>query len=343
MAESMPLGKIRKYWTEPARSSSRHEPLVHLLDGIAEHAIPAPGEDYQHFREEMRKLRDSVGSLDLEGVRDTVDTACDLMRTWNAGVRRSAERRTDETSGMIASLAEVIAGPGQNNDGGALRLLVKAISLPTGTDDLQKIRAEMERCLSAVKETLQRRQRETEMRIEDLEHQVARLREKVDWQGEEDPDTGLTGRSDAESAIREVLQIPEPSFCRHYVLVVVLDHLHGVNARFGYTVGDQLFRSTCDYLESHLKAGERVYRWTGPTVVAILKREGSFDQVERELGRFLDVRPERLFELGGHTAIVRIKVKWALFELSGSFGPVAAKIRETITTYTPRELAGTTV
>jgi GGDEF domain-containing protein len=59
----------------------------------------------------------------------------------------------------------------------------------------------------------------------------------------------------------------------HYIVVAVLSKLQAVNQRFGYTVGDEVLCEFAARVAGNLCNDAQFYRWNGPTLVAVLKRD----------------------------------------------------------------------
>jgi GGDEF domain-containing protein len=93
--------------------------------------------------------------------------------------------------------------------------------------------------------------------------------------------TGLRARGCAEHALAAVLDAGVPAFAALFVM----DHLHLINARYGYSTGDQMVHVVCNHLASALSPGDRLFRWTGPAFIALMERVESVAEVEAEITR----------------------------------------------------------
>jgi diguanylate cyclase (GGDEF)-like protein len=122
--------------------------------------------------------------------------------------------------------------------------------------------------------------------------------------------TGLPKREAAESAFAELARTGG----RKYLVTVVIDRLQSINNRFGNAVGDQVLKIMAEYVAQHLGA-DGLFRWSGPALVAILRRQESIDRVRTEMKRIIDVRLDKLFDLGGRSALVPITVSWSVIGL----------------------------
>lgn len=106
---------------------------------------------------------------------------------------------------------------------------------------------------------------------------------------------------------------------------MVLRGIQSVNARFGFEVGDSILRAFASNIETHLTHGDRLFRWDGPVVLALLDRADEIEKVRMQLRRVLDVRMEETFEVEGRTALIPISAVWSAFPL---MPPLVAVIKQ---------------
>lgn len=93
--------------------------------------------------------------------------------------------------------------------------------------------------------------------------------------------TGLQARGCAERALAAALDAGVPG----YAVLFVMDSLHVINSRYGYSTGDQMLHVVCDHLASRLSPGDRLFRWTGPAFIALMERVESVAEIEEEITR----------------------------------------------------------
>jgi len=91
--------------------------------------------------------------------------------------------------------------------------------------------------------------------------------------------TGLQARGCAERAFAAAIE----SRLHAYAALFVVDRLHVINARYGYSTGDQMLRTVCEHLASCLSPGDRLFRWTGPAFVALMERVEKVSEVQEEI------------------------------------------------------------
>lgn len=84
-----------------------------------------------------------------------------------------------------------------------------------------------------------------------------------------DPATGFPCRLDAERAIVRAGQ-DESAIA---AIVLVLNNMETITANLGTHFGDLLLQRFATILHEHLGDGAQLYRWDGPVIVALIKRE----------------------------------------------------------------------
>jgi len=83
-----------------------------------------------------------------------------------------------------------------------------------------------------------------------------------------DPTTGFQIRIHAEEVISQACQ----DQCTVFAVVMVINQIQNVNRSLGRDVGDAMLQRFAAFMREHLPAVDQLFRWSGPTVVAILRR-----------------------------------------------------------------------
>lgn len=116
--------------------------------------------------------------------------------------------------------------------------------------------------------------------------------------------TGLQARGCAEQALAAALEAGVPA----YAVLFVVDRLHLINARYGYSTGDQMLHVVCDHLASGLSPGDRFFRWTGPAFVALMERVESLSEIEREINRIGAVPLKVTVQIGNGSVSLPVSI-----------------------------------
>ena len=126
---------------------------------------------------------------------------------------------------------------------------------------------------------------------------------------EMDAATGLPGKEEAERAIRRAVGSPAHKF----LVVAVCSRVQAVNARFGHSVGDRVVAALAQHFRKSLSVRDQIYRWTGPTLVALLERADRIEQIRAEIRNFADTRMDKTMEIGQRTVLIPISAAWVVF------------------------------
>ena len=184
--------------------------------------------------------------------------------------------------------------------------------------------ARFSECLARFHTEIERQQSDYAQRILELNAAL------VNWQGvaapargqgatQNDPATGLPERASAEAAIDDAIRERRCVFAA----VFVLERLDMVNTRFGYGAGDQIFLLYGQDLAQQLLAADRLFRWTGPALLALLERGGDLVRARADARGIAAKRFSRTIEIDSRSVLLSIGVKSAVF-------PVLESNRETL-------------
>ena len=115
---------------------------------------------------------------------------------------------------------------------------------------------------------------------------ITRLNEKLRWQAEHDPLTGLFNQRGLERALEEIGQEPLPPSSLYFALLD-LDDFKAVNDQAGHAVGDEILHMVADVLLLWSRPGSLVARMSSDEF-SILLRDLSLDEVMKELHTLVD-------------------------------------------------------
>src|ERR1022692_3097454 len=90
---------------------------------------------------------------------------------------------------------------------------------------------------------------------------------------------GLPARAEAEAALSKVAG----SGIQAVAVVFVMKRLKQLNSRFGYEAGNGLLAWLSTYLGSGANPEEGLFRWSGPALVAVIRRNVPLARIRQEL------------------------------------------------------------
>ncbi len=123
--------------------------------------------------------------------------------------------------------------------------------------------------------------------------------------------TGLEVRACAERAFADAMDRGSPA----YAALFVVDRLHLMNARYGYSTGDQILRRVSQHLSSCLAKDVRVFRWTGPAFVALMEQPGEGAKIREEIDRMTSVKLNVAVQIGNGSIMLPIPIISLLLSL----------------------------
>lgn len=273
-----------------------------LLQGIALHSFESASAEAMAFQTAIRKVRG-----DFEKVEDQDSTlllagaAIRLMEDYNDGIRRHSQAKQNEFEAAIGLLTE------------ALLEVAHA-----GADTLVGFK-EIERDLAAASslEALRSARERLAGAVEEVREEVSNpLRKCGIPRGEVDRSTGLPDHGFAAGAIAEIWHSRDD----YYAVVFTAERLETINMRFGFLAGDQILKMLSRNVAKSLTPDDRLFRWRGPCVMALIRRDAPEALVAADLARIAMARMEHAITLGEREVMLTISTSWNLFPLRTADG-----------------------
>jgi GGDEF domain-containing protein len=308
---------IRKFLT--AKDAPESEELLHvvqlLLQGIALHAVEGDRHDHEKFRSDMQKLLDGLeGAQAVAALLVITGSALKTLEDYNQRTTRYIRMQGAELQNMIGMLTRTIAtlGTGTGRSVAKLREIEGQLEKASVIEEVRMIKLRMEQCLESIREEAQRQKVEASHTAEGLKHEIRESQERmhsVTAAPVRDPVTGLPTRADLEAVLGEVVGGPS----LFYAALFVVDRVGVINSRFGYAMGDRVLKIYVDELSARLSAADKLYRWNGPALVALLERPDPIEKVRGQLVSLVPPKLERTIQLATRTALLPISATWAVF------------------------------
>jgi GGDEF domain-containing protein len=113
--------------------------------------------------------------------------------------------------------------------------------------------------------------------------------------------------------------------------------LQSINARFGNEVGDTVLKALADRMRKEFHAGDLLFRWNGPTLVALLPREETIDEMRRTVKRTFEVPFEMDFYLRGRQIMLPVAAAWSVVRIIPPASTVFGYIERFVATQSPRD------
>jgi GGDEF domain-containing protein len=273
-----------------------------LLQGIQEHAIQGDPDDLGGFRMTIQRLTTALeGGLTVSELLVQAGSALQTLEDYNRRTTRYLKRPVGEWQAVVTMLISAIAGMPSTDDGtvGRLREISGRVRSANGVEEAHKIRLQLVQCLTEL-QLLTRHQKEQENGAPAPAESAP---------GGNDSVTGLATRPQAEEALANAWKSDPPS----YVAVMALDRLPIFNMRFGHSVGDEVLRYYGDFLRGKFRPGDRIFRWSGVALLALLPRPNRLEIVRDEVARLMEVRCEHTVQTASRTILLPIASRWTVF------------------------------
>jgi GGDEF domain-containing protein len=296
-----------------------------LIEKIGSSAAKGDGDEHADFCVEMNDLRDRLAAeVSSENLFIMAGSAAQTMENYNLRISSLIRKQAAELQAVVAMVTETALKIGGEASRSAQRLqeignhFEKAGSL----DDLKTLKAHLGECLSSFREEVDRQKRESDSAIRSLQRQVGQSAAEIPISNESpDPITGLPCKPAALLA----MQAAAESGMRLYVVTMVVKGVQSVNTRFGFEVGDRMLRTFKENLERHLTGKDKLFRWEGPAIIALMDRAEPVGQVRTQIRRILDGRLEQNFTVDGRSVLIPIHADFLIFPL---MPPMAQAVRQ---------------
>ena len=123
--------------------------------------------------------------------------------------------------------------------------------------------------------------------------------------------TGLPGRVQAERAVAQTIH----RRARAFAAAIAIDRFETIQHRFGPSAADEVLLFMSLHLARELEAGDRLFRWSGPSFLVLMERLDPLETVRREIAHLTSMRLERLLHLKTRSALVVVTAHWSVFPL----------------------------
>jgi GGDEF domain-containing protein len=310
----MALMSGRRYLTPLEEEAAFRRVVSMLLDGVATNAMNLDPEVFAGFGRQLGGLRQAMASeTTVESLMSHAAAAVLAIGDYAKETNRLLHTQTEEMQNTIASLSGESADAG--GDEGATPAMQGASSL----------RARLDKNSGGAHQGGARQKEGLDQLAQALSPEATRKQEpsrSLDL----DPVTQLPCEAAARAHFLSAVNSGE---LRH-VVVFVLGSAQRINLRFGRATGDEVVRELKRYVAAQLQSGDRMFRWAGPAVVALLASTEPFDRIRSRMKRFLEKPIERDFDVNGRSVLIPLSIAWSVFPLSLPLAGVNRQIHDFI-------------
>jgi diguanylate cyclase (GGDEF)-like protein len=287
-----------------------------LLQGIGQHAVEGESADCSAFRQDMERAADGIAQANaLPDLMMQAGGALKALEEYNHRTTGYFGLRNDELQKMFEMLTATI---GSISSTGAenvrrLREIEGQVVGAAQIEDVRQIKARLSECLGEIRKETERQKVETSRTMEQLNQGLENAQQAPGAKPAPamDPVTGLPGRPQAEQALEKASQAPESAFAA----IVVVDRIQHINLRYGRDAGDEVLRYFAGILRRQLPRQDPMFRWTGPSMVVLLRRPGRIEDVRKELATLMHYEFEYTIKTATRSVLLPIAARWSLLPL----------------------------
>ena len=308
---------LRRYLdTRIREDADLHEICCGLLSRIGATPVVADDRETEAYQEDIQRLTAVFrGSTGPEVLARTADAAARVLEEYNHGVNVYVRKQRLRLREVLRMTAETVADMSGENTWPAdrLREIGEHVERSNGLEEISQFKREIGECLQAFRQEVGRQKKELEDLIITLRRDIERGPQPATAAApaDIDPATDLPQRHACIEGMRASIE----SGKRRFVLVFAVGRLRAINLRFGRDGGDRILRRFGEFIQQQLLPTDRLFRWNGPTLVAILDRSETLDQIRNAAHRILEPKLEETLEVEGRFIMIRISAAWSAFQL----------------------------
>lgn len=311
--------------------------LALLLAAIDIHAVQGDELDYVQFRSAIQEIAAQFSSeTSAAQIFVTAGAVSTALREYNERTSRYLRSYDTEYQNMVAMLAQTVACVTNASDSSALRLrdIQQQLKAASVIEDVRTLRMRLSQCLESIQNEIENQKMEAErVRIE-LQKTLPAPSASTGPPKPViviDPVTGLPNHAAAEAALAEAADASGV-----FAVPIVPNRVHAINALFGYRVGDRVMRRVSDHYRGALLPEDRMFRWRGPSLIALIARDSSIENVRMDLARIGGGRIGELTDVGNRSILLPVSASWAVFPMNTQSESLVVEIDRFVASRVPQ-------
>ncbi|HWF08062.1 MAG TPA: GGDEF domain-containing protein [Bryobacteraceae bacterium] len=341
----MPMVSIKRFLNsgsdDAGSEASLRQAVALLIEKLAD--CPAVEGDLlapETFRNQIQAVREGLTpDLPAENVLVLARSAANAQEIYFRHLALALEKHSADFRVIIRMLQESlmkIAGERAAAVDGFSRI-GEELQKSTAFKDLNSLKQHLSGCLSGLREEIEREKKASSALIEKLQSELGNLRgpELPASARELDQATELPVQSECLAAIGRAID----SGARYFSVVMVVNRVQRINARFGRDAGDRMLCRFKEHAEKQFFASDRLFRWSGPAIVALIERRENFELIRAQIKRMLDVPVHESLETGGRSVLIPISTAWSLMALNSTAEAAEKQIQTFIASQGDRDFA----
>ncbi len=281
-----------------------------------------------------------------------VGEALRAMEDYNRHTSRFLRIQNAELQNMITMLTQTVIAVGSSSETSVAGLqgIEKALEEARMVEDVRVVKAQLGECLQSVRGEAQRQKEEGKAALESIQQELAQSQQRLGgFSVGSNLDSGYrpSRKTEAEKALHEAASLPGTLF----VAARRGQPPGGSQRALWIAIGDQALAIAAEHFRSALHADDKLYRWNGPALLAVMSRKAAAGRSATKSGASLKKAGENFrdwFALGlasrsrSAGRYFRLPVPWTRSCARSSYSP-PPKFRMTdcdsvsIKTFDPRQ------
>ena len=308
---------IRKLLAEDEAQAPMLRAIHLLLQGMRIHMVEGVPSEAQQFREDMNSVTLQVEEEHSpQAILTHAGAAVRILQEYN---QRAAEfwtaqaRELQAIVQMLTATIETIAKAGDEN----VRRLIEIEQQVFSASQLQDVRLvknKLAECLEQIRQEAIRQREETSRTVEQLNESMVRTYPDPAKTEAVDEVTRLPARPVAEEALVQACAAEKPIFAA----VLSVDRIAVYNIRFGQKVGNDVLLHFSEWVAKRLRPEDRLFRWSGPALLALLPRVNRIEIVREEMARVMDAPFEYTVQTSSRGVLLPVTARWSVFPMMAS-------------------------
>jgi GGDEF domain-containing protein len=289
-----------------------------LVSAMGSSAVDGDLAEFPDFRAEIEQIRDGLTpDLPPENLMDLAETAARTLTGYNKRVKALLVGQGSEVKHILKMLQDTVINIAGENTRSGKRLHEITLELEQGgaITDLRVLKGRLTDCLKDLREETLQQKTEAAGTMLKLQMTIEQSRGAVAKAGTSlDPVTGLPGRDEALIAMQAAID----GGVRQYAVIMVVNRVQMVNARFGHEVGDRMLVVFKEHMAKQLSSRDRLFRWAGPAFVAILERDVPLGIVRLLAKRMMEAKIEVDYSGDGRSVLIPVSAVWSALPLTSA-------------------------
>jgi GGDEF domain-containing protein len=302
----------------PLAPTSLRQVVSLLISRMGSSAVNADPTEFSAFRADIKDMSEGLAAdLPAENLMVVAEAATQALAAYNKRIEALLGSQGSEVKHILGMLQDTVINiAGENTRSGKrLQEITLELEQSGAITDLRVLKGRLTECLKNLREETLQQKADAAGNLQKLQMTIERSRGAAAKAGYLlDPVTGLPGHDDALIAMQAAID----GGARQYAVVMVVNRIQMINARFGQEVGDRMLVGFKEHLAKQLSASGQLFRWAGPAFVAILEREVPLGNVRLQVKRMMDAKIEVDYSGDGRSVLIPVSAVWSALPLTST-------------------------